>query len=200
MKGLEIVPFAGFILLVALISARIILLKKRGVKVSSQNENPPGYMRILYPVFFLLLLVWIFELAKPVFQFQFFILNHQLTAPLVSSVFLKISGAFLTVLSLVFMTLTLLHFKTSLRFGLNEDNRGMLITDGIFSHSRNPFFLSIILYFTGTMLVFPNWFFIGFALLATVSIHFFILKEEKFMLQHYGNSYREYRKTVRRYF
>lgn len=200
MKWLEIVPFAGFILLGILISARIIFLKKRGVKVSAQSEKPPGYMRILYPVFFLFLLVWVFELAKPVFQFQFSMLNHQLTTSLVSSVFLEISGAFLIVLSLIFMALTLHHFKTSLRFGLNEDNRGELVTDGIFSHSRNPFFLSIILYFLGTALVFPGWFFIGFAVLAIVGIHLFILKEEKFMLQYYGDSYGEYRKKVRRYF
>jgi len=87
-----------------------------------------------------------------------------------------------------------------LRFGLNENNRGKLINTGIFSVSRNPFFFSIILCFVGTALIFMNWFFIGFAVLAIVSIHFFILKEEKFMRQHYGESYREYRKKVRRYF
>lgn len=200
MNGLEIVPFTGFLLLTALILRKTMQLKNRDIKVSAGNQTPPRYLRILYPVFFLLLFVWIFELAKPVFHFQFSILNHQLTTPLVSSVFLEISGAILIVLSLVFMAFTLYHFKTSLRFGLDENNRGELITNGIFSHSRNPFFLSIILYFFGTALVFPGWFFIGFALLALGSIHFFILKEEKFMEQHYGESYCNYRQKVRRYF
>jgi len=200
MNALEIVPFAGFLVLTVLILGKTILLNKRGIKVSGGNKNSPRYMRILYPVFFLLLFVWFFELAKPVFQFQFSILSGQLTIPLVNYLFLEIGGALLIVLSLVFMALTLHHFKSSLRFGLNENNRGKLINTGIFSVSRNPFFLSIILYFLGTALVTPSWFFITFTVLTIISIHVFILKEEKFMLQHYGESYREYREKVRRYF
>lgn len=200
MNGLEIFPFAGFLALTILISGKIFLLKKRGVKVNAGNENPPGFIRILYPVFFLLLIVWLFELAKPVFQLQFFILSRQLTAPQADYLFLEISGALLIVISLIFMTLTLHHFKTSLRFGLNENNHGKMVTSGIFSISRNPFFLSIVLYFLGTGLVFPSWFFIGFAVLAIISIHLFILKEEKFMMQHFGENYRKYKQKVRRYF
>ena len=200
MKGLEIVPYAGFLILTILILGKIFLLKKRGINVSAANENPPRFMQILYPVFFLILLVWVFELAKPVFQFQFTILSGQVATPLVDYLLLEIGGTLLIVISLIFMALTLHHFNTSLRFGLNENNRGKLITTGIFSISRNPFFLSILLYFSGTALVIPSWFFIGFAVLSIISIHLFILKEEKFMSVHYGESYRKYRKNVRRYF
>jgi protein-S-isoprenylcysteine O-methyltransferase Ste14 len=200
MNGLEIVPFTGFLLLTAMILGKTVLLKNRGIKVSSANENPPRLMFILYPVFFLLLFVWVFELAKPVFHFQFSILNSRLITPLADYLFLEIAGAILIFIALVFMALTLHHFKTSLRFGLNENNRGELITNGIFSFSRNPFFLSIMIYFLGTALVFPTWFFIGWAVLAIFSIHLFILKEEKFMKEHFGESYRNYRQKVRRYF
>lgn len=200
MNWLEIFPFTGFLVLTVLISGKIFLLKKRGVNVNAGNENPPRFMFILYPVFFLLLFVWVFELAKPVFQIQFSFLSDQLTVLLADYLFLDIGGALLIFISLIFMALTLHHFKTSLRFGLNENKRGKLITTGVFSFSRNPFFLSIILYFLGTALVFPNWFFIGFAVLAIVSIHLFILKEEKFMEKHFGESYLKYRLKVRRYF
>ncbi len=200
MNGFEIFPLAGFLLLVFLISGKILLLKKRGVKVSEGKDNPPGVKIILYPVFMLLLLMWLFELAKPVFQISFSIFTRELTVPIKELLFLQVIGALLIVISLIFMTLTLHHFKTSLRFGLNENNSGKLITSGIFSISRNPFFLSIIFYFLGTALVFPAWFFIGFAVLAIISIHLFILKEEKFMGEHYGENYRKYRQKVRRYF
>jgi len=199
MNWLKIIPFLGFMFLIALISGKIFLLQKRGVKVSSGNENPPRFMFILYPVFFLLLLFWVFELARPVFQIQFSFLSDQLTVLLTDYLFLDIAGALLIFISLIFMTLTLHHFKNSLRFGLNENNRGKLITTGIFSFSRNPFFLSIVIYFLGTALIFPNWFFIGFAVLAIVSIHFFILKEEKFLRKHYGEAYRKYQQKVGRY-
>lgn len=200
MKWLEILPFAGFVLLSILISVRITSLKKRGVKVSSSNNQSPGVKYILYPLFILLFLVWLFELVRPVLGIFFSVFSNELIRPLTNYVWLKIAGALLILMSVLLMAQTLHHFKTSLRFGLNEDNRGMLITSGIFSVSRNPFFLSIILYFVGTALIFMNWFFIAFAVLAIVSVHFFILKEEKFMRQHYGESYHEYRKKVRRYF
>lgn len=200
MNGLEIVPFTGFLLLTAMILGKTVLLKNRGIKVSSANENHPRFMFILYPVFFLLLFVWVFELAKPVFHFQFSILNSRLTTLLADYLFLEIAGALLIFIALVFTALTLHHFNNSLRFGLNENNRGELITNGIFSFSRNPFFLSIMVYFLGTALVFPTWFFIGWTVLAIFSIHLFILKEEKFMKEHFGENYRNYRKKVRRYF
>jgi protein-S-isoprenylcysteine O-methyltransferase Ste14 len=113
---------------------------------------------------------------------------------------MKIAGILFIVFALVFLWLALLHFKNSLRFGLDEKNKGELITTGIFSLSRNPFFLSIDLYFTGAALIFSSFFFIGFAILVLVSIHFFILKEEKFMVEIYGRKYREYLRNVRRYF
>jgi protein-S-isoprenylcysteine O-methyltransferase Ste14 len=92
------------------------------------------------------------------------------------------------------------HFKTSIRFGLNDKNKGKLITSGVFAYSRNPFFLSLDLYFLGISLMLPNLFFIGFAVLTVISIHFFILKEEKFMLKAYGIEYKKYVSKVGRYF
>jgi protein-S-isoprenylcysteine O-methyltransferase Ste14 len=111
-----------------------------------------------------------------------------------------VAGVVITIMSLIIMLLTLLHFRNSLRFGLDENNRGKLITGGIFSISRNPFFTSLLLWFFGIALILPSPFFIGFALLAAVGIHFFILKEEKFMQRFYGVEYLEYRRKVRRYF
>jgi protein-S-isoprenylcysteine O-methyltransferase Ste14 len=100
---------------------------------------------------------------------------------------------------LVFMLITLFHFKNSLRFGLDQKNRGKLITTGVFSFSRNPFFLSLGIYLVGIALLQLNLFFIGFTVLAFTSIHFFVLKEEKFMRVAFGNEYLEYMQKVRRY-
>lgn len=198
MKWLEMFPFAGFVLLSILILGRVISLKKRGVKVSSNNK-PAGIKYILYPLFILLFLIWLLELAKPVFSISFSVFNNELSRSLTNQLWLKIAGASVILLSVLFMALTLHHFKTSLRFELNKKNQGMLITSGIFSVSRNPFFLSIILYFIGVALVFPGWFFIGFVILAIISIHFFILKEERFLREVYQDEYKTYSERVRRY-
>jgi protein-S-isoprenylcysteine O-methyltransferase Ste14 len=98
------------------------------------------------------------------------------------------------------MLFSLRTLKQSLRFGLNKSNLGKLVTSGIYAWSRNPFFLAINCLFVGISLVFPTPFFITISLLTLVSIHLFILKEERFMHKNYGEEYKNYAKTVRRYF
>ena len=98
------------------------------------------------------------------------------------------------------MGLTLKSFNKSLRFGMDSKNLGKLITTGTFSVSRNPFFVSILLYFIGIVLLIPNIFFIAIAISTVVSIHLFILKEEKFLKENYDKEYKNYAQKTRRYF
>ena len=200
MDGFEIFPFLSFLILTTLISGRIIFLNRKGVKVSSGSGKQNKTTVFLYPVFVMILLLWIWEMMKPAFQINFSILPEKLTKPLFESVSIQIAGTFLTGFALVLLMITLLHFKNSLRFGMDEENRGKLITTGVFSLSRNPFFLSLDLYFIGIAILLPTLFFIGFAVLALVGIHFFILKEEQFMRNMYEKEYNNYTKKVRRYF
>lgn len=164
----------------------------------SRETGKPVF--ILYSLFILIIFVWFLEIAKPVLQISLSVLPETITQLLIHSYLIRVTGVVIISISLIFMLITLLHFRNSLRFGLDEKNRGKLITTGIFSISRNPFFTSLILWFTGIALIFPSPFFIGFALLADIGIHFFILKEEKFMLRFHGAKYLEYRRKVRRYF
>lgn len=193
-------PLAGFFAIVVLIAARVLFLKKRNVRVSSAAEKTSTKKGLLYILFLLILIVWLYELAKPIFGFSVILLPETLSQPLFSSSIIDIIGALLISAALMFLFLALLHFKQSLRFGLDENNQGKLITTGIFSFSRNPFFLSLDLYFLGLALIFSNLFFISFAVLAIVSIHFFILKEEKFLKKAFGDVYLSYSNSVRRYF
>lgn len=200
MNGFEIFPIVGFLVLVLLISTKIFLQKRIGVSVNQGVTKGKESFLNFYYIFLLIVFLWLFETAKPVFQISVSLLPNFVTTNIFNSLFLKISGVLVIILALVLLAVTLLHFKNSLRFGLSEKNPGKLITEGIFSISRNPFFLSIEIYFLGVAMVFPNFFFIGFAVLAIVSIHFFILKEEKFMRKIYGADYENYRQQVRRYF
>jgi protein-S-isoprenylcysteine O-methyltransferase Ste14 len=200
MNVFEIYPFASFLVFILLISGKIFVLKKKGISVNSGSAKKKTNLVFLYPIFLLILFLWLFQIAKPAFQITLSILPETFTNLIIDSVFVKVAGIFVIALSLVFLALSLLHFKNSLRFGLNEKQAGKLITSGFFSISRNPFFLSLDLYFLGIAMLLPNLFFIGFAVLAIVSIHFFILKEEKFMVKVYGEEYEKYTNKVRRYF
>ena len=200
MKGFEIIPFLSFLILIFMISGRVVFLKRKGVKTSSARRKVVKTALFIYPVFLVIMLLWLWEILKPIFQISFSILPDTITQLLFHSDLIQVAGVVIIAMSLIIMLLTLLHFRNSLRFGLDENNCGKLISSGIFAISRNPFFTSLLLWFFGVALVFPSPFFIGFALLAAAGIHLFILKEEKFMQQFYGSEYLEYRRKVRRYF
>jgi protein-S-isoprenylcysteine O-methyltransferase Ste14 len=197
---MDLYPFISFLLLIFLISVKIIFLKRKGIRVGSGAGKSSWRTILLYVFFLLVLLVLLFEMVSPAFSPSFSVLPEMITKSLADSLILKISGVVVISVSLVLFTLALLHFNDSLRFGLDENNQGELVTSGIFMFSRNPFFLSINLYFTGLALLRPCLFLIFMAVLTIVSIHFYILKEEKFMCNFYGRKYENYKQKVRRYF
>lgn len=188
----------SFFILILMIFLSIRKLRQKGISATSgagKSSNSP----FIYLIFGSVLLVWIFEVLKTAFQIQLSFLPDKFTEMLFDSVPLIISGIVIVIFSILFLKITLIGFGESLRFGLDKNNKGKLVTKGIFSVSRNPFFLSLNLYFSGIALIFPNIFFIGFAILTIVSIHLFILKEEKFLHRVYGEEYENYSKKVKRY-
>ncbi|MCF6357057.1 MAG: DUF1295 domain-containing protein [Draconibacterium sp.] len=168
--------------------------------VSSNTKEGSFIKYIIYPIFIFILVLFICELINPVLETPYSILPEFLTQNIFHSIILKISGVLIIITSLIFLIFTLSNFNKSLRFGIDSENMGKLITTGIFSISRNPFFGSINLYFIGIALIYLSAFFTTFAVLNIVSIHYFILKEEKFLLKNYGEKYEKYTKDVRRYF
>ena len=180
----DFTPAAGFMLLISLISVNSVLLEKNGIKVSTSETNKPGIIKWFYPVFTIFFLLFLIEITRPLFGFS--VLPKVCTNFFFDSVFIRLTGVLTVFLSVFVLKTTLQHFSTSLRFGLNKNNMGKLITTGIFARSRNPFFMSLLLYFCGTTLIFPNLFFLIFAILAFTGIHFSILKEEKFLQKVYG--------------
>ncbi|MFV0266500.1 MAG: methyltransferase family protein [Draconibacterium sp.] len=198
MEFLNYFPLTGFLLMMTFVATRVCILTQKRIRVMAA-ANPKKPLQILRSfIFTFVFLLWFFELCQPVFTFS--IRPESLTRILINGAVIRTAGAMLISLALVLCGVTLLHFKTSLRLGLDATNRGKLITTGIFSVSRNPFFLSLDLYFCGVALVFPNVFMIAFALAAMVGIHFSILKEERFLLQNYGEEYQNYQQKTGRYF
>ncbi|TNF40784.1 MAG: isoprenylcysteine carboxylmethyltransferase family protein [Bacteroidetes bacterium] len=200
MNRFEIFPLISFLILIFMISGRVFFLKRKGVKISSASKKAVKTSLFIYPVFLVIMFLWLLEISKPVFQISFSVLPETITRHLFNSNFIQVAGVVIIAMSLIIMFLTLLHFRNSLRFGLDENNRGKLITSGIFAISRNPFFTSLLIWFTGIALVFPSPFFIAFTILATAGIHIFILKEEKFLGRVYGEEYLTYQRKVPRYF
>lgn len=197
-KIAELTPAAGFVLLVLLIFFNSFELKKTGVRISAAGTRKPGNIKWFYPVSAIFLLLFLTEIFNPFYGFS--LLPKVVRSFFFNSVLIRLTGVLVVFLSVYLMKTSLKHFGNSLRFGMNENNTGELVTTGVFARSRNPFFLSLLLFFTGTTLIFPNLFFLLFAVSAFAGIHFSILKEEKFLLKVYGDEYLAYQQKVRRYF
>lgn len=192
-------PGVGLLIIILLIAGKVIFLKRKGIKTGSRSNQNKPVKWLKYSLFGVILLLLFFEIFNPVLQLPFNLLPENATRPLFDFIFLKFTGAVIIVGSLLFWGSTLFHFGNSLRFGLNEKNLGKLITTGTFAVSRNPFFVSIELYLVGTTLILTSLFFLIITLLSIISIHFFILKEEKFMQKVYGEEYENYTDKVGRY-
>jgi len=200
MRIFEIFPLAGFFIIELMIAGRFIYLKDLGIITPSKSKQSVIISFLLNALYFVVLLIFVSELCAPAFHANFSFLPANLTTPLYTSVFLQTSGIVLTTISALLLFKTLYDFKTSFRLRTNSENLGKLITSGIFSVTRNPFFISVELYFIGTALTLPSLFFIAMALFVIISIHFLILAEETFLQKNYGDTYKKYSQKVRRYF
>ncbi len=108
-------------------------------------------------------------------------------------------GAAAIVVGLALFAAALWSFGRSWRIGIDHQRPGTLITRGVFACTRNPIFLFMDMYFVGTWLIQRDLFFLLFAIVAVAGIHYQILQEEKFLLKHYGHTYRRYLWSVPRY-
>jgi hypothetical protein len=61
---LSIFPFAGLMIIVLLISFKVVLLQRKGISVKAGTSKKPAANRFLYPVFLLILLVWLTALSR----------------------------------------------------------------------------------------------------------------------------------------
>ena len=112
---------------------------------------------------------------------------------------LSIIGTILITAGLIISSVASLSLGKSWRIGVNENKKTKLITNGIYKISRNPYFLSydfvligMVFYLISPVLIIP-------VLITIILFHLMILKEEKYLESKHQDSYRKYKKEVRRY-
>lgn len=108
-------------------------------------------------------------------------------------------GWSLLLVSLIVVWFSQSKMANSWRIGIDEDNKTKLVTNGVFSISRNPIFLGIMIANIGLFLVIPNAFTLLIISLSTISVNTQIRLEEEFLKREFGNEYIEYTKKVRRW-
>ena len=75
-----------------------------------------------------------------------------------------------------------------------------VVTNGPFRFSRNPLYVSLTLLYLGLTLAFNTWWgIVGLVPLLIVMHYGVVVREERYLEQKFGETYRQYRSTVRRY-
>lgn len=95
--------------------------------------------------------------------------------------------------------LALLALKNSWRVGIKYDQKTDLVTNGIYSISRNPYFLSYNILIFGYILIFPSLILIILYIILVVIFHKMILEEEKYLQVIHNTKYLDYKRKVNRY-
>lgn len=117
-----------------------------------------------------------------------------------SDYFIQIIGFIAACLGLTFFVISVTTMKDNWRAGFTDDQGTSLVTDGIYSWSRNPAFLGFDLIYAGCLLSFMNILNIVITACALILFHAQILMEERYLEDTFGESYLEYKKKTRRYF
>ncbi len=75
-----------------------------------------------------------------------------------------------------------------------------IVTSGPFRFTRNPLYFAMTILYFGLTLTFNTWWGIVMLVPLLVIMHYgVVLREERYLEQKFGETYRQYRSTVRRY-
>ncbi|ESU22638.1 hypothetical protein FEDK69T_18960 [Flavobacterium enshiense DK69] len=114
---------------------------------------------------------------------------------------LKLAGIFILLGSGVLTRVSQIQLKGSYRIGIDKsETKTDLVTDGIYSRSRNPIVLGMILSSLGLFLVTPNLITFVILVLAYVNCTARIILEEEHLYKLHGEAYLSYQKKTRRWF
>jgi protein-S-isoprenylcysteine O-methyltransferase Ste14 len=113
---------------------------------------------------------------------------------------LRLTGIVLLLSSLAWTVIAQAQMGESWRIGIDQTHRTNLVQRGVFSHSRNPIFLGMIVTLFGLFLVIPNALTLLTLALGVVLIQIQVRLEEEFLAKSHGDEYTEYRRRVRRWF
>jgi protein-S-isoprenylcysteine O-methyltransferase Ste14 len=139
-------------------------------------------------------------LVAVVLCFSFIKAAYQYTVPIryLQREWSQMTGLLLMHISLVWIVVAQYQMSNSWRIGIDETNKTELVTSGVFSLSRNPIFLGMILSVAGMFLVIPNSLTLLLTMTSYILIQIQIRLEEAFLTKEHGEVYKVYRTKVHR--
>jgi len=196
----DYLQIATLILLFLLVIGRAMQLR------ITQDINPiaigigkNGLHKVVEICLLLGLALWAVVVLSFALHFEGWLLLAFVNKQLLDWRFVKLIGAVMLICSLVIFILALTAFGSSWRVGIDEKTPGELVSRGVFVVTRNPIFLLLIVYASGTFLIHGRVILLVSGVLIVAGVQYQIIQEEKFLLGRYGRAYEEYRARTGRY-
>jgi len=187
----NILSTCAFALLVIMVLIRAAMLRRRGIRAIVFGATDKGDF-LLIPI----VLSIVYTILPKAFSLPMWPpLVRQFWSGTVSGW----CGLALCGLAITGFALALASFGDSFRVGIDAQKPDTLVTTGVFAISRNPIYVCFLLFSLGQFLIHRNIVLSAAALLFALTIHRQVLREEKFLREHYGAEYEAYCRKVRRY-
>lgn len=170
----------GLILLIPFLLIRFFLLSKinnEGVIRAAHFAPMEGNEKIAY---------WIYQITNlTIFVYLCFLSVD------IDEIKIFVLGILLYLLGLIICIFSIVDFASPSKNGLNSS--------GIYRYSRNPMYISYFVLFIGCSLLTNSLSLFLITLVFQISAHWVILAEERWCIEKFGQSYKDYMKKVRRY-
>ena len=115
-------------------------------------------------------------------------------------VWVRIAGAITGAGGAAVFAASVVCMGDSWRAGVPAHDKTALVTSGIYRFSRNPAFLGFDLVYAGILMMFFSWPLMAVSAFAALMLHLQIVNvEEEHLIREFGDEYRAYCHTVRRY-
>ena len=195
-ENIYIVAFLFLYFIFVFIYPTVRVKRKTGIiaYVFSNTDSIQDYIRkVLTLINFLVFLIALVSLFPLIYQYLIPVKWLEISI-------VKYTGFVLIHIALLWIVIAQVQMGNSWRVGIDLSTKTELKTKGLFSISRNPVFLGMLITLIGIFLILPNA--ISLLVLVTTTLIFQVQVrlEEEYLTKKHGKSYLEYCKRVGRWF
>ena len=158
-----------------------------------KNDNAHDYIGFIMKVLIVLLFVAVLTYSMSEKMYSYLVPISYLQTQI-----LTITGLALIHIALVWISFAQFQMSNSWRIGIDEENKTKLVTDGVFSISRNPIFLGMIISVLSLFLILPNTLTFFLTITTYIVIQIQIRLEEVFLQKQHAQDYVNYKLKTKR--
>ena len=158
-----------------------------------KNDNAHDYIGFIMKVLIVLLFVAVLTYSMSEKMYSYLVPISYLQTQI-----LTITGLALIHIALVWISIAQFQMSNSWRIGIDEKNKTKLVTYGVFSISRNPIFLGMIISVLGLFFIVPNALTFFLTITTYIIIQIQIRLEEEFLQKQHAQDYVNYKLKTKR--